>query len=147
VLAFVTSVVVSLLLTGGILWYAKRRPVGAVLTWGGALVASTYVLFLLFWVYGVVPHLWLLWADAELQWRPDRFVYGPGNIFQATEQGGNFPITITWQAVRDIVATLIYGVALVANVAVWMIWQNRGKKPAVAVARSEYGRPLVKEGV
>jgi hypothetical protein len=147
VLAFVTSVVLSLLLTGGILWYAKRRPVGTPLTWGEAMVAATYVLFLLFWVYGVVPHLWLAWADNELQWRPDNIVWGPGNILRPTAQGGNLPFTITEQTVRDIVATGIYGAALVGNVAVWMIWQNRGKKPATTVVRSEYGRPLVKEGV
>ena len=31
-----------------------------------------YVFFVMFWVYGVVPHLWLTWADNELNWRPDK---------------------------------------------------------------------------
>jgi hypothetical protein len=36
-------------------------------------------------------------------------------------------------------------VALAANVAAFVIWQNRGKKkPTTEVARSDYGRPLVR---
>ena len=41
------------------------------------MVFATYVFFILFWVYGVVPHQWLTWADSELNWRPDRFIVGP----------------------------------------------------------------------
>jgi hypothetical protein len=145
--AFGSAIIVALLLTGGIAWYAKRRPVGTPLTWGEAMVAAVYVFFLMFWIYGVVPHLWLAWADNELRWRPDKLLYGPGSILQPTAKGGHFPITITYQTVRDIIATGIYGIALTGNAAAFILWQNRGKKAPTAVVRSEYGRPLVKEGV
>ena len=49
-----------------------------------------------------------------------------------------------------IVAVLIYVVFLVAQVAIWIWWQNRGKRAAAAetakaTATSEYGRPLVRK--
>ena len=145
--AFATSIIVTVLMSLGIVWVAKRRPVGAPLTWGEAMVAAVYVFFMLFWVYGVVPHLWLTWAGNELVWRPDKLLYGPGNILKPQEKGGWLPFTVTYQTLRDIVATMIYGVMLTANAAGFVLWQKRGKKATTAVERSEYGRPLVREGV
>jgi hypothetical protein len=145
--AFVGSILVTVIMAAGIAWYGKRRPVGAPLTWGQAMAASVYVFFLLFWAYGVVPDRWLAWADNELRWRPDKLLFGPGEILKPTAEGGWLPFTITWQTIRDIIATLIYGVMLTANAAGFVLWQNRGKKAKTAVERSDYGRPLVREGV
>ena len=50
---------------------------------------------------------------------------------------------------RDIVATLIYGVALAAQFFIWSWWQKRGKKaeqPAIAAVlglRSPAGAPTM----
>ena len=145
--AFVGSILVTVIMAAGIAWWGKRRPVGAPLTWGAAMVASLYVFFLLFWAYGVVPDRWLAWADNELRWRPDKLLFGPGEILKPRAEGGWMPFTITWQTIRDIIATLIYGVMLTANAAGFILWQNRGKKAKTAIERSEYGRPLVREGV
>ena len=145
--AFVGSILVTVIMAAGIAWYGKRRPVGKPLTWGEAMAASVYVFFLLFWAYGVVPDRWLAWADNELRWRPDKLLFGPGEILKPRAEGGWLPFTITWQTVRDIIATLIYGVMLTANAAGFVLWQNRGKKAKTAVERSDYGRPLVREGV
>jgi hypothetical protein len=145
--AFGTAILIALLLTGGVFWYAGRRPVGTPLTWGEAMVGAVYIFFLLLWIYGVVPHLWLAWADGELRWRPDKFLFGPGDIFKPSSKGGHFPFTISYQTLRDLIATGIYGIALTGNGAAWILWQKRGKKVETAVVRSEYGRPLVREGV
>lgn len=139
--AFLTSVAILIVLVAPIPWYAKRRPVGTPLTWGEALLAATYVFFILFWLYGVVPHQWLDWADNELNWRPDRILIGPGGELWTT-----FPITISYQVIRDVAAVLIYGIALVGNVWLWIYWQNRGQRAEAAPARSSFGRPLMKEG-
>ena len=56
------------------------------------------------------------------------------------------PVTITWQTLRDIVAVGIYGVELVGMGLLWVRWQKRGQKKAVEVEKSEFGRPLVREG-
>ena len=61
--AFVSSIIVTALIVGGILAYQKRRPADQVVTWGEAMLGSMIVFFLMFWVYGVVPHQFLTWAD------------------------------------------------------------------------------------
>ncbi len=146
--AFTLSVLATLAMIAPILWLMKRRPVGAPLSWGEALVSSTYVFLLMFWIYGVVPHQWLTYADSELAWRADRIVRGPDLGFTSGEGifEWAFPFTITYLVIRDIIAVLIYGIGLVGNVALWAMWQNRGKEAEVAIERSEYGRPLVREG-
>lgn len=136
--AFVTSILVTLVLTAAIFPYMKRRPVGTPLTWGEAMFASVYVFFLLFWAYGVVPHQWLMLADNEWNWRADRLISGPGGIVES------LPVDISYLIIRDLIAVGIYGAILVANVAVWMIWQNRGQKKAPEIETSRFGRPLVK---
>ncbi|MBK5224400.1 MAG: hypothetical protein JJE52_16310 [Acidimicrobiia bacterium] len=136
--AFVTSILVALLMTAVIFAYMKRRPVGTPLTWGEAMFASVYVFFLLFWAYGVVPHQWLSLADNEWNWRADRLVSGPGGIVE------KLPIDISYLIIRDLIAVGIYGVLLAANVAIWMMWQNRGQKKTPEIETSRFGRPLVR---
>jgi hypothetical protein len=148
VVALALSVIVTLVLTGGIVAYINRRPAESSHTWGEAMFAAMVVFFMMFWVYGVVPHQWLAWADNELNWRSDKLFVGPGGILKPQTQGGWNPITLNYVVIRDLIAVLIYGVALGANIVLWGKWQNRGQ---VAVEpepeRSDFGRPLVREGV
>lgn len=126
-------------------YFVARRPVGAVLTWGEAMVASTWAFFVMFWFYGVVPHQWLTLADNEWNWRPDRAWEGPS--FGLSEGIlTKLPFDLNYQHARDFIAVGIYGVGLVLNVVLWMIWQNRGKKKPTGteIERSGYGRPLVR---
>jgi len=150
VVAFIASVLVTVALTALVIPMAKRRPVGTPLTWGEAMVASVYAFFLMFWAYGLVPHLWLTWSDNELGWRPDKILYGPFGVLKPQSVDGWNPVTITYQSIRDIVAVLIYVVLLGAQIALWVWWQNRGKRAEAAAtanasATSEYGRPLVRK--
>jgi hypothetical protein len=136
--ALVASILVMVVMTGAVFPYMKRRPVGTPLSWGEAMFAATYVFFILFWAYGVVPHQWLMLADNEWSWRADVVVVGPGGVLEY------LPFTLTKQVLRDLVAVLLYGVILVANVVIWMMWQNRGETKAPEVETSRFGRPLVK---
>jgi len=143
----VTSLIVTAVVVGGILAYQKRRPAGQVVTWGEAMVGSLVVFFLMFWVYGVVPHQWLTWADNELNWRVDKILYGPGDILKSQEDGGWSPIRINYIVLRDLIAVGIYIIALGGNILMWSAWQKRGEQQAeMPVERSQFGRPLVKEG-
>ncbi|MGY6502661.1 MAG: hypothetical protein ACXIVQ_17390 [Acidimicrobiales bacterium] len=132
------ATLVALVLTAGIVWYMKRRPVGTPLTWGEAMFAATYVFFLFFWAYGVVPNQWLLLADNEWSWRSDMLVVGPGEVLTY------LPFEVTYVVVRDLIAIAIYGIVLVANVVLWMMWQGRGKEKGVEIETSRFGRPLVR---
>jgi len=152
VVAFLMSLLLAAVLVVPIFWYAKRRPVGTPLTWGEAMVGAVYVFFLMFWIYGVVPHHWLTWADAELNWRPDRIWIGPNGQMVTPITGWTitldwFPIAISAQVFRDIIATVIYGVFLGGQIWIWAWWQNRGKRAEAQGAIepvSSYGRPLMK---
>ena len=77
--AFVGAFLVSLVMGAAIVWYRRRRPQGAPLSWGEAMAAATYVFFIMFWVYGVVPHQWLTYCQNELGWRSDALIVGPGS--------------------------------------------------------------------
>ena len=77
------------------------------LTWGEAMIAATYIFFVLFWLYGVVPHEFLNWADSELAWRPDKKVIGPEGSW-ASWWGfwQKIPLTIHLQIIRDVIVDL-----------------------------------------
>jgi hypothetical protein len=144
---YISVVLVTCALVAPIFYFAKKRPPGTPLTWGEAMVAATYVFGLLFWLYGVVPHEFLTWADAELGWRPDRRIIGPdgtwvgfGHIFH------KIPLTVTKQVIRDILAVHIYAVGLGGFMWMCKFWNDRQKNMDKAKAIepvSTYGRPLV----
>ncbi len=149
--AVVASIVVSLLMSGAIMWYAGKRPVGTPVSWGEAMLGSAYIFFLVFILYGVVPHQWLTLAENELGWRADKFFHGPFELFKPQNQGGFFPMDITYRAISDTVATVIYVVFIGGQIVFFAKWQNRGrdadaKALAVKNKRTTYGRPLVKQG-
>lgn len=145
--AFVASLLITLALVAFIVPLAKRRPVGTALTWGESMAAAIYVFFTMFWIYAMVPHLWLTWSGNELNWRPDKLLTGPWGILKTQTAGGWNPISLNYQVIRDIIAVLIYVVALGLNMYLWAWWQNRGKRAAAVpeIATSDYGRPLVKK--
>lgn len=144
--AFIGSIVVSLLLLGVVLVVAKRRPVGAELSWGEAMLAGTFVFFGLFWIYGVVPHQWLTWAENELGWRPDRYLAGPSGTGALTD----VPFNVSYETLSHIIAVTIYAVYLGAQIALWAVWQGRGdkaerKRKALEEKTTAYGRPLARK--
>ena len=152
--AFCVTWLISVVLIVAILEYAKRRPGDAYLSWGEAMMGAFVAFFLMFWVWGVVPHQWLTYADNELAWRSDKFLIGPrwGPTNAATGQREGIlefllPFDLTYQVVQHIIVVVIYGITIVGFVAIWGIWQNRGKVAPDVVPESTYGRPLVREGV
>jgi hypothetical protein len=143
--AFIASFVATLVLALAIIPYGKRRPVDKPLTWGDALLGSTYVFGLLFLAFGMVPHQWIDHADKDLGWSKDKLIYGPGGILKPESAGGWNPITLQYEALRDIVVVLIHLVlfGLFIFIAVW--WQKRGEVKPKELPTSTYGRPLVKK--
>jgi hypothetical protein len=103
------------------------------------MVAAAFAYLILFFAYGVVPHQWLTFADNELSWRSDKILNGPGDVFT------KLPFTLTYQVIRDAIATGIYIVFLAVQIAIWAVWQGRGKTTPKEIETSSYGRPLVKK--
>jgi hypothetical protein len=147
VVALVASILISLLMAGLIRWYAGRRPAGTPVTWAEAMLGAVYVFFLMFLIFGVVPHQWLTLAENEWSFRADR-MFDAWGLMTATSQGGWFPFEITYRVLSDSIASLIYIVYLGAMMAFFGLWQGRGDKAKArsALPTSSYGRPLVKRG-
>ena len=150
--AFVSSMIITLLMVAACLYVGGRRPIGTPVTWGEAMVGGTWVFAIMLLAYGVVPHQWLAYADNELLWRPDKLLVGissAGVVWgnDAKTLGGTGRILINYQAIRDIVATVLYVVFLGGQMVLWSVWQKRGrKKPGdVEEARSRFGRPVLRK--
>ena len=139
--AFVVSVLGLAIGVGAVIAIGRRRQPGQVLTWGEALVAATFVFFLMFLAYGVVPHQWLAWADNELRWRSDQILVGPGGVLE-----DYLPFTLTYLVLRDLIVVGIYGAMIGLQIFLWSWWQARGRAKPVEIETSSYGRPLVKRG-
>jgi hypothetical protein len=152
VAAFISSIIATIVMVAICLYVGARRPIGTPVTWGEAMVGGTWVFAIMLLVYGIVPHQWLTFADNELLWRPDKLLVGisSGGVVwgdDAKNLGGTGRILINYQAIRDIVATVIYVVALGGQMYLWSVWQKRGrKKPGdVEEARSRFGRPVLRK--
>ena len=152
--AFVISIVIVVLGIGAVVLVMQRRPVGQPVTWGEAMLAATFIFFLMFLAYGVVPHQWLNWADSELKWRKDALgiPMGPlpfgGSDHTIFDNGIPLPnghFVVTKETVRDIVVTLIYVVFLAVQVGLWVAWQKRGREKPIELPTSAYGRPLARK--
>lgn len=150
--AFVSSIIILFLGIAVCMYVGSRRPIGTPLTWGEAMVAGSFAFGLMLLAYGIVPHQWLAFADNELLWRPDKLLVGissAGVVWgnDAKNLGGTGRILINYQAIRDIVATVLYIVFLGGQMYLWSVWQKRGrKKPGdVEEARSRFGRPVLRK--
>jgi hypothetical protein len=150
VVALIASILAFVAIVAIAMWVGKRRAPGDPYTWGEAMVGGTFVFLGMFVAYGLVPHLWLTWADSELKWRPDVLLsdypfWGVQLSFLSpVEKGGVIPMTISMQTIRDLIAVLIYVGFLGFNMWIFTAWQKRGQKAGAEVAVSDYGRPLVK---
>jgi hypothetical protein len=109
-------------------------------TWAEAMVGAVVVFALMTLAYGVIPHEWLTFANAYLNLSSDQFVSWPLERL----------VKLPYSAFRDIVATLIYVVAIGLNIVLWVKWQDRLTPPAAAaegeaaqvIRTSRFGRPL-----
>ena len=106
--AFLVSLIAATLMTLVAIPYGKRRPRGTPVSWGEAMLAAVYAFGVMFLAFGVVPHQWISHADKDLGWDRTYIIYGPGGILKPQTAGGWNPITLQYQAVRDIVVVLIH---------------------------------------
>lgn len=144
--AFIVSFLVTTAMALAVIPYGKRRKPGQPTTWGEAMVGAVYAFFVMFLAFGVVPHQFIDHADKELGWRKDKLLNGPFDLLQAKAYGGNFPFTLSYEAVRDIVVLVIHGIYIGLMIYLFVWWQKRGDKAATKeLETSTYGRPLARK--
>ena len=66
--AFLVSFIASNILALAAIPYGKRRPIGTPVSWGEAMLGSTYAFGVMFLAFGIVPHQWIDHADKDLGW-------------------------------------------------------------------------------
>lgn len=144
--AFLVSLIATTLLTLVAIPYGKRRPKGTPFSWGEAMLGSVYVFAVLFLAFGVVPHQWIDHADKNLGWDRTNIIYGPFDILKPEPLGGWNPITLQYEAIRDIVVVVIHVYFFGLMLFIWSWWQKRGDDAGKQeIETSSYGRPLVKK--
>ena len=132
------------------LWIGKRRPLGTPVTWGEAFVAGTFVFAMMMLAYGVIPHQWLEYSEKDLLWRKDKLALGFSPPFEfkfghlSDTVAGDGRILVSFQAVSDMIAAGFYIVFLGGQIALWSVWQKRGRKQPELDVSSAFGRPVVK---
>jgi hypothetical protein len=143
--AFLFSLVVTTAMALAVIPFGKRRPKGTPTTWGEAMVGSVYAFFVWFLAFGVVPHQFIDHADKNLGWRKDKLLNGPFDILQAKANGGHFPFTLSYEALRDILVVVIHVYFIGLQIFIFVWWQKRGDKASTELETSSYGRPLVRK--
>jgi hypothetical protein len=117
-------------------------------TWAMAMAGAVYVFWLFLLAYAIVPHEFITFADKYLQWGKDKYVVKSTTAIPGLSSF-NWPVSIDMQAVRDVAVVVIYNIFFVANIILFVKWQDR--KPmaeagdearTVVVGRSRFGRPL-----
>lgn len=117
-------------------------------TWAECLAGAVGVFAMFALAYAIVPSEWLTFANADLEWGDSAKF-----IFKSNQEilgfiPINYPFSMDYPALRDIVVTLIYVVLLGLNLKLWVMWQHRLDVPAEADAegaptkKSRFGRPL-----
>jgi hypothetical protein len=127
---------------------ALRRPKpDRPATWAMAMAGAVYVFALMLLAYAIIPHEFMQFAEAYLQWDKNHYLIKSTTAIPIMESW-NWPFSIDLAAVRDIVAVGIYGLFFVGNIALIVLWQKRpteseaAAKEPVPAGRSRFGRPL-----
>src|SRR6266540_4258036 len=118
-------------------------------TWAECFAGAVGVFALFVLGYAIVPHEWLTFANANLDWGDStKFVFTSHEDILGILPV-HYPFNLDYPALRDIVVTMIYVVMLGLNLKLWVMWQKRNEVPAPAATdeatparRSRFGRPL-----
>jgi cytochrome b len=116
-------------------------------TWAECILGAVGVFALMALAYAIVPHEWLTFANADLEWgESSKFVFTSNDDILGFIPI-HYPFALDFPALRDIVVTFIYVAFLGLNLKLFVMWQQRNEVPAETEATepsklSRFGRPL-----
>ena len=137
--AFMFSLALTLAMTFGVYWVGKRRPVDRKATWGETMFGAVYVFTAMFIAFGVVPHQFIDHADKNLGWRKDKLIFGPFDLLKPKAYGGQFPFTMSYEAIRDTMVVVIHVVLMTVMVKMFNWWQSEAERNCNVDLRSSFG--------
>lgn len=117
-------------------------------TWAECFAGAVGAFALFALAYAIVPHEWLTYANAQLEWGDNsKFIFTSDDDILGLINI-HYPFSMDFPALRDIVVTGMYAQFLVVNVLLWVKWQKRFEvkeaptAEAAPARRSRFGRPL-----
>ena len=132
---------------GVIVQLCKRPKPAEPATWAQSMLGAVVTFGLMLIAYGTIPHEWLTFGNSYLHLTESKFVVHSGQHLIGPIHWLNF--SINKRALLDVIAAVIYIVALSGNVMLFAKWQ---KRPAAKVVdapaetqdagTSPYGRPM-----
>ncbi len=134
-----------------LLMVASRKPRDMTeepATWAECIAGALGAFALMTLAYAIIPHEWLEFANAQLEWGDSSKFVWQSNQEILGFIPINYPFNLDYPALRDIVVTLIYVVFLGLNLKLFVMWQERNAVPAEADESatpsklSRFGRPL-----
>jgi hypothetical protein len=138
------SCVILLIGVAVIVFMAKRPKSPEPPTWAQAMLGAIVVFALMLIAYGTIPHEWIVFGNSYHNWGTAKFLFQKNRFVH---------FDVNKQAVNDAIAAIIYVVMLVANIALFSMWQKRPvREPEPAdtdaaedrqpAGTSAYGRPM-----
>jgi hypothetical protein len=126
----------------------KARDPEEPATWAECFGGAVGIFALFVVGYAIVPSEWLNYANSYIQWGDNtKFVWHSGRPMLFFPW--NWPFSLDYPALRDIVVALMYVAFLGLNLKLWVMWQKRHEvREQAAMAteaparRSRFGRPL-----
>jgi hypothetical protein len=126
----------------------KARDAEEPATWAECFGGAVGIFALFVVGYAIVPSEWLNYANSYIQWGDNtKFVWHSGRPMLFFPW--NWPFSLDYPALRDIVVALMYVAFLGLNLKLWVMWQKRHEvREQAAMAteaparRSRFGRPL-----
>jgi hypothetical protein len=112
-------------------------------TWAECIAGAVGVFAMMTLAYGVIPHEWITFSDKYLQWDTTVFVFRSNQKMLFFPW--NWPFNFDKHNIRDIIVTVIYGIAIGLNTVLFVQWQKRGQEQpeqAETPKKSRFGRPL-----
>ena len=117
-------------------------------TWAECFAGAVGVFALFALAYAIVPHEYLTFANAQLEWGDNSKFIWTSNDDILGLINIHYPFNFDFPALRDIIVSGMYVQFLVLNIWLWSKWQKRFEvKPepdpsAVPERKSRFGRPL-----
>ncbi|MFN8015733.1 MAG: hypothetical protein U0R17_03880 [Acidimicrobiia bacterium] len=130
-------------------------------TWAGAIAGALASFVMMTFIYAIIPHEWITFANSYLGFTKDVKVSAGGQFVLNTWLDGNFwtkrtrllPLEVNFEMLQDQATMAIYVIGAVLNIKLFVAWQKRNEvvkadeekdKESVISKFSRFGRPVKK---
>lgn len=138
-------------------WSLPKRQSDS--TWPEAVAGGIASFILMAFIYAIIPHEWITFANSYLGWTKDVKLSAGGEFVLQTWLNGNFwtkqtriiPFELNLEAIQDNATIVIYVVTAIINIKLFAEWQKRNDPVKERIKEdfetkpsklSRFGRPV-----